>query len=207
MEEKLLSIFPSLKDKIHINPQPVPTWIKQDNQKKIEKIYTSDSKLDLIYPAANYPHKNHKILNNIVDGPTDWPISKLRLTINESINPASKIKWIHCLGELNHEVLLHEYLNSDALLFLSLEESFGFPLIEAMHLGLPIICPDLPYAKIICEDQAIYFNPGDINSLKLAVLELKEKLVKGWQPNWNNQLKKIPKDWKFVADSLIKLTN
>ena len=30
------------------------------------------------------------------------------------------------------------------LCYLSKEESFGFPLIEAMYLGLPIVCPDLP---------------------------------------------------------------
>lgn len=207
MEEKLLSIFPSLKEKIHIIPQPVPAWVKKDKHKKNQRIYTSDSELTLIYPAANYPHKNHKILKKIEGDPIDWPISKLILTINENINPAPNIKWIDCLGELSHENLLKKYLDSDALLFLSLEESFGFPLIEAMHLDLPIICPDLPFAKIICDDQAVYFNPDDVNSLKSAVSELKEKLFNGWQPNWNKQLNKIPKDWKFVADSLIKLTN
>ena len=36
----------------------------------------------------------------------------------------------------------------DALLFLSTDESYGFPLIEAMFVGLPIICPDLPYARV-----------------------------------------------------------
>jgi len=207
MEEKLLSIFPSLKDKIYIIPQPVPAWVKKDKNKKNQRMYTSDSKLSLIYPAANYPHKNHKILNKIEDDGIGWPISKLILTINKNINPAPNIKWIDCLEELSHDVLLQKYLDSDALLFLSLEESFGFPLIEAMHMDLPIICPDLPFAKIICDDQAIYFNPDDINSLESAVSELKEKLVNGWQPNWNKQLTKIPKDWKYVADSLIKLTN
>ena len=51
--------------------------------------------------------------------------------------------------------------DADALLFLS-EKDFGFPLIEAMYLGLPIVCPDLPFARALWND-AIYFDPNDIS--------------------------------------------
>ena len=91
------------------------------------------------------------------------------------------------------------------MLFLSKEESFGFPLIEAMYLGLPIICPDLPFARVLCGDDAIYFNPDDIESLRLSILRLKNNLIDGWRPNWNNQMNEIPKNWATVADEMLDL--
>ena len=101
--------------------------------------------------------------------------------------------------------MLKAYHDADALLFLSKEESFGFPLIEAMYLGLPIVCPDLPFARALCGDDAIYFDPNDIESLRLAIIHLKSRLIDGWQPDWNKQIKKIPKNWATAADEMLDL--
>ena len=205
MKEKLLSLYPSLNKKIHIISHPVPSWVKKEDFKSKEKSYSRSSKLSLIYPAAYYSHKNHKILTNISCNGEDWPISKMTLTIDERKNPNPSIDWINCCGQIGHNRLLQEYYIADALIFLSLEESFGFPLLEAMYLDLPILCSDLPFARILCGDNAIYFNPHDISSLRKKILELKEKLISGWTPDWSSQLKKIPKDWKTVADGMIDI--
>jgi glycosyltransferase involved in cell wall biosynthesis len=93
----------------------------------------------------------------------------------------------------------------DALLFLSKKESYGFPLLEAMFVGLPIVCPDRPYARIICGDQAIYFDPDEPDSLLIALLNLKKKLADGWWPDWSEQLMPIPKDWKEVARKMMNI--
>jgi glycosyltransferase involved in cell wall biosynthesis len=134
-----------------------------------------------------------------------WPISKLTLTINELANPAPSISWVRCVGELNQCDMLKLYQDSDALVFLSKEESFGFPLVEAMYLGLPIICSDLPFARALCGDGAIYFNPDDITSLNAAILDLKNLLIGGWRPNWHKQMRSMPKTWQETADNMIKL--
>lgn len=205
MKEKLLSIFPALNTKVRVIAQPVPEWLRKEHFQRNNQIYTDESKLNFIYPAAYYPHKNHKILKKINLTKEDWPISNITLTIDKSKNPAPSINWINCCGELDHNTLLERYKNADALLFLSLEESYGFPLIEAMHLDLPIISADLPYARVICGENAIYFNPHEINSLRETIFDLKQKLISGWKPDWSDQLKKIPKDWQSVADNIINL--
>ena len=121
------------------------------------------------------------------------------------MNPAPSINWLHCSGQLDQNSLLKAYHDSDAMLFLSKEESFGFPLIEAMYLGLPIVCPDLPFARVLCGDDAIYFDPNDIESLRLNIKILKNRLIDGWQPNWNKQMEKIPENWAIVADEMLDL--
>jgi glycosyltransferase involved in cell wall biosynthesis len=127
------------------------------------------------------------------------------LTINPNDNPAKNIDWIKCIGRLNNDEMLEMYSRIDALIFLSKKESYGFPLIEAMYIGIPILCPDLPYARILCGDQAIYFNEDDINSLKDAVYVLNKKLKNGWWPDWREQIKDLPKNWDSVAKQLIDI--
>jgi glycosyltransferase involved in cell wall biosynthesis len=44
-----------------------------------------------------------------------------------------------------------------------------------MHLGCPILTSDLDFARYICGDAAIYFDPWDIGSMKNAILRLKSE--------------------------------
>ena len=53
----------------------------------------------------------------------------------------------------------------------------------------------------------LYFDPNNIDSLRLSTIQLKNKLITGWRPNWHNQLEKIPNDWSTVADELLGLLN
>jgi len=68
---------------------------------------------------------------------------------------------------------------------------------------LPIICPDLPYARILCGEQAIYFDPENVVSLYAAVLDLNKRRNSGWWPDWKEQLAFIPEDWDTVAEAMM----
>ena len=72
-------------------------------------------------------------------------------------------------------------------------------------MGLPIVCPDLPFARVLCGDDAIYFDPNNIESLRLGIIYLKSRLIDGWHPNWNKQIKKIPNNWATAADEMLDL--
>jgi glycosyltransferase involved in cell wall biosynthesis len=101
--------------------------------------------------------------------------------------------------------MIHAYGSADGILFLSKAESFGFPLVEAMFLGLPVICPNLPYAKTLCGDQGIYFDPNSVESLRAALIQLKELLSDNWKPDWSGQLIGIPKNWESVASKFLDI--
>lgn len=103
--------------------------------------------------------------------------------------------------------MIAAYQNSHGVVFLSTKESLGFPLIEAMYLGLPIVCPDLPYARALCTNGAIYFDPASIQSLKNAVSELYSRLQNGWLPDWSQQLQRFPKSWDHVATAMAKVAS
>ena len=210
MFESLTEDYPALKDKTYIINQPVPSWLLNSNLRRNCRSLISDS-LSLFYPAATYPHKNHKLLGEITTfDHVNWPISELILTVPSNKNPAPNLSWISCVDMLSSNEVLNFYSKVDALLFLSIKESYGFPLIEAMYIGLPIICPDLPYARQLCGDVAIYFDPKKIESLFSAVQTLKTKLSQNWWPNWSRQLKPLPLSWEETAKkflSVIDLAN
>lgn len=198
MKRHLLALYPGFKGCVYVVAQPVPDWLLRANFRRTVNSYNDQIGINLFYPSAFYPHKNHLLLSDIID-PDAWPINKLTLTIDDYLNPLSKARWIECVGRLNVDMVVDEYRSTDGLLFLSQSESYGFPLIEAMWLGIPIICPDLEYARDLCGDEAIYFDPFLSDSLLSAVEELKCRLDNGWWPNWKEQLKILPKDWLSVA--------
>lgn len=209
MRDALIASYPALDGKVHVIPQPVPTWLIKAGLKRSSRArHTSGEKLKLIYPAASYPHKNHKLLVGINSNTaSDWPVKSLQLTIRPQLNPAPSVPWIRCTGFLSSPAMVEIYTDADALLFLSANESYGFPLVEAMYVGLPIICPNLPYAKILCGNQAIYFDHTDIVSLRDAIEVLHRRLTEGWWPDWREQLEAIPSDWHTVASRILAVVD
>jgi hypothetical protein len=204
MRSALIAGYPEIKNRIHVIAQPAPNWLIDAQLKRTQFLSTMETGLRLFYPAAPYPHKNHRLLTAI-NKSTSWPISELTLTIPDSINPNREISWIKCVDRLNQQAVIEAYRAADALLFLSISESFGFPLVEAMWVGLPIICPNLPYARALCGDTAIYFDPSDVGSLHAAVIELSKRRAAGWWPDWSANLEKIPRDWDEVAEAMLAL--
>lgn len=204
MRTALESAYPQIRGRVHIIPQPVPNWLLASGLKRSGRIPDADMGLNLIYPAAGYPHKNHQLLSKI-DPNSSWPIEKLQITLDEGSNPAPDLPWLFCRGFLSPQGMIKAYSQVDALLFLSKEESYGFPLVEAMYIGLPIVCPDLPYARVLCGDEAIYFDPDSGDSLKAAIGLLNSRLEEGWWPNWDEKMKGIPKDWETVAEQMLQI--
>ena len=115
------------------------------------------------------------------------------------------LRSIDCVGRLSSDGVIAAYAQADALLFLSLSESYGFPLVEAMWAGLPIVCPDLPYARTLCGDQALYFAPHDPASLTAAIAELQRRLAAGWWPDWHAARRHLPPSWDAVAREMLAL--
>jgi glycosyltransferase involved in cell wall biosynthesis len=206
MKDALISSYPALSSKVHVISQPVPAWLLEKKLNRTRRKVSTEDGLNLIYPAENYPHKNHKLLSAITSVNADtWPVHRLTITVGNDLNPAPTVPWINCVGFLSAQQMIQAYSHMDALLFLSRDESYGFPLVEAMFVGLPILCPDLPYARILCGEQAIYFDPNHVVSLKSAIKTLKLRLDGGWWPDWKEQLTTIPVSWDEVADDMLRV--
>lgn len=204
MRDGLVRSYPGIAGRVHVVAQPVPEWLLRSGLQRQARAPSKAKGLTLIYPAADYLHKNHALLAQL-DPLAAWPVERLTLTLVNNVNPAPHLSWVQCSGFLSAQAMIEAYSQVDALLFLSKEESYGFPLVEAMHVGLPIVCPDLPYAHTLCGSEAIYFDADCPASLQSALVLLSNKLDAGWWPNWSERMAKIPRNWEEVAREILKI--
>jgi glycosyltransferase involved in cell wall biosynthesis len=206
MKSQFIESYPEVAGRVHVIAQPAPEWLIDSGIKRVRAERAAGAQLKLFYPAASYPHKNHGLLSRIRAGQErEWSVAELMLTVPAASHPNPRARWIKCVDQLEPAAVMEAYQHADALLFLSLSESFGFPLVEAMWIGLPIICPNLPYARALCGDGARYFDPDDIDSLHAAVVGLQASLDAGWWPDWSENLQQIPISWDEVASSMLRL--
>jgi glycosyltransferase involved in cell wall biosynthesis len=65
--------------------------------------------------------------------------------------------------------LLH---GARALVFPSLIEGFGLPVIEAMASGCPVLASDIPVLREVCGDAALYAEPTSADQIAQAMQAL-----------------------------------
>lgn len=126
----------------------------------------------VLYVGSATGHKDLRTLRKAM-----WLVrrsqpSQLFLTLAPD-HPTARGEGLHGLGYLeNPAVLRQAYEEADVVVLTSLEETVGLPLVEAMHFGKPIVAPDLPYARDVCGDAALYFTPKDARAAAQAIIRL-----------------------------------
>jgi len=68
-------------------------------------------------------------------------------------------------GFVSPEELAAVLVGAEGLVFPSLHEGFGLPVLEAMTLGVPVFCSDRTSLPEVGGEAAVYFNPEDISDL------------------------------------------
>ncbi|MFT4060515.1 MAG: glycosyltransferase family 1 protein [Legionella sp.] len=80
-------------------------------------------------------------------------------------------KHLFWLSDISDEFLEQLYQGACALIFASLGEGFGLPLIEAAQKKLPLIIRDIPVFKEIAEEHAFYFHGEAPENIEQAINE------------------------------------
>jgi len=145
-----------------------------------EKVKKSIKGFDYIYVASGEPHKNHRrliyawiLLSSMDHRPS------LRLTLDRN-KELKLVSWIEQkTAEHNLNVAFSSYSHgkissflhnsNNVLIYPSLFESFGLPLLEAKQLDIPIIAAEKDYVRDIINPTES-FDPLSVRSIARAVL-------------------------------------
>lgn len=61
--------------------------------------------------------------------------------------------------------LPHWYRAAQAVIYPSLHEGFGLPVLEAMACGAPVVCSNIPSLREVAGDSAVLVDPHDVDSI------------------------------------------
>lgn len=77
-------------------------------------------------------------------------------------------------GRVSDGVLSGLYYNAAAMVFPSLAEGFGFPLLEAQQCRCPVACSDIAVFRELAGESVVYFDPRDPSSVAEAVARVRD---------------------------------
>ncbi len=162
-------------DKIHVTWLDCPTWFTMDKALKhsgyVKKKYNLPDRY-IFYPANTWPHKNHMTLIRALESyhscygpPPDLVLTGYESDAHDEVSAAIRNSVIrdkiHFLGYVDKEYMPGIYKNASCLVFPSMFEGFGIPLVEAMRTECPIIAANNTAISEIAGDAAIYFDAAD----------------------------------------------
>jgi glycosyltransferase involved in cell wall biosynthesis len=148
----------------------------------------------VLFPANIWPHKNHERLVEALEyvaetygervplvctGIRDTPTVPEEYRIEE-VPPGEAV---YDLGFVDEDRLRALYRECRALVYPTLYEGGGLPVIEAWQFDAPVVCSDIPPLRENGGDAAAYFDPTDVSAIGDTIHEvwtnasLREELV------------------------------
>tara|TARA_Y100000389_G_C17464492_1_gene524390 strand:- start:385 stop:1530 length:1146 start_codon:yes stop_codon:yes gene_type:complete len=173
-------ISKSLKKKLSykIIPHGIEKKLIRLGKKNIKNFlwdYRFKKKIRIVYVSPLFHYKNHltvvkaysrlkKKYNNLDIKFVGGYKHDLRL-YKSIINESKFINKSHFTGKINQDNVIKILTKSDIFVFASSSETFGISLLEAMIIGMPIVCSNKSSLPEILQNGGLYFNPKNDSQL------------------------------------------
>lgn len=189
VKKDLIKVYPQIENKIRVT-------YEAGTIEESDKLTQYTFEPFFLYVGNSYPHKNleNAILalksfnsdrknkyNLVIAGKIDHFTNRLR-----DFAKTHKVdKQIIFQNSLNDQALSRLYLRCEGLIFPSLSEGFGLPILEAFDHGAMVACSNIEVFKELYGSMPFYFDPLNIESIaksmeKISLLDAtnKKKIVK-----------------------------
>jgi alpha-1,3-rhamnosyl/mannosyltransferase len=134
-------------------------------------------------------------LGLVVAGGRGWMYERSLALIDE-LGLQSRVRE---LGYVPDEALPELYAGCELFVYPSFEEGFGFPIIEAMQAGAPVVCSRGGSLAEVGGSAARFFDPHDIGSIREGIQEgLNDPDRQGWIERGFRNAERF--DWAATAD-------
>ena len=215
-KNELLTYYDIDNSKIDVIHHGLPSLSELAKVDIIDDNVLRDDDNYLLFVGVRNGHKNFYMLmvslrlilheNNLKLICVGAPFSDDEMLYINSLGLASRVISVSA----NNIQLVSLYRNALAFIFPSVNEGFGFPILEAFSCGCPVLCSDGSSFPEIAGDAAVYFNPKMADSIQGAVLKilhdpkLRQKMSqKGYQQLETFSWKKCAEDTKAVYRKVI----
>lgn len=123
---------------------------------------------DLALDAMEELWRSNADARFVVVGRYGWASKTLQRRILEHAEYGTRLHWMQNASDADLNYL---YQNARALVFPSLGEGFGLPIMEAANHGLPVIASDIPIFRELAGDHISYFKTLDSSALAKRMRE------------------------------------
>lgn len=130
--------------------------------------------------SANHLYKNLKVIDEVISQiRLRRPLLRFKfiLTINrrnlKNLTTANR-NYVHFTRKIKVEECPYLYSQCDFMFLPSLLDCFSASYPEAMKMGLPVVTSDLSFAKNVCGDAAMYFDPLNPADIAEKIIQLSE---------------------------------
>lgn len=165
--DRLVSMFPDVADKVFVIPD---CYSKAFGPRPKE----FNSTCPRILQIGTKPNKN---LNRVISALQDvrcvlHVIGKLSDS-QRALLETLQIDYEHEMNVLD-EAIVRAYENSDVVLFASLSEGFGLPIIEANLVGRVVVTSNISPMKEVAGNAACLVDPQDVNDIRRGICRVVE---------------------------------
>src|SRR3954468_8706753 len=163
---------PSIAAWLGVDPLPLPSQVEAVSRPTFVVLSTIEGRKNHLMLLELWSDMIDQMGSNtprlLIVGQRGWEAE----TVFDLLDKSEKLRG-H-VEELNHcsdEELAQHLGSARALLFPSLAEGFGLPLLEALGMGVPAIASELPVFREIAGDIPDYFEADDKNAWEAAILD------------------------------------
>lgn len=185
VKNEIVNYFGIDKNRIEVVCEGLSEKFKQALHKKSDEVlkqYKLQNKKYFLYFGNLYPHKNVKTaLEAIVQinqkrkdkvfFALACPRSVFTDRLIDIIDKLNAGRFVKLLGFVPDEHLTVLLNNSVAFVYPSLSEGFGLQGLESMAAGTLVLASDIPVFKEVYKDNALYFNPKVLSSIKKVMVK------------------------------------
>lgn len=179
-ERELLRFYPRTRDKVRTISPGIPAFPEATTDCSLPPnpyflaVGTLEPRKNLgrVIDAFRGMETGGKPVHLAVAGGGGWKRRSLDGLLRESRAGTSRI---HALGYVPRAALPALFRNAVGLVFPSLYEGFGFPILEAMSLGTPVITSDRSSMPEVAGGAALTVDPFRAESIRSALERLLEK--------------------------------
>jgi glycosyltransferase involved in cell wall biosynthesis len=169
--------FPMVKpESVYVLYCPVPPTNTCLNEKEYNSLNIVSKEFFLLISADRWiknPYRAVKAFDEVV---TNWPNINKKMVVLGAKNPKlfdiKNPKSFMFLDYVSRDTLDLLYKNAYAFIYPTLNEGFGYPPLESMRHGTPVLASAITSVSEVCGDGAIYFNPFSIDEIKNRILQL-----------------------------------
>jgi glycosyltransferase involved in cell wall biosynthesis len=208
-------LFPRHAPKLHVIPLGSSFVADEAAERSGDSVSAPIPGRFVLHVGTNKPHKNLGLLLDawqrllaerrspldgvslVLAGPRDPRFDSVRKTI-AALGPSARIVET---GYVSDADLRSLYSRAELLVLPSRAEGFGFPVLEAMSVGTPVLCSRIPVLVELAGDAAAYFDPKDCASLASSLAHRLDAVAETLALGAAGRLRAREFTWTAIADA------